>query len=42
MQPPQCFHLQEEKKLGWLSVMTVNTVEPLYCGHIGDLVKCPV
>ena len=19
-----------------------TTVEPLYCGHLGDLVKCPV
>ena len=31
---------------GWLSsaIMRVDsrTVEPLYCGHLEDLVKCPV
>ena len=25
-----------------ISAIFVNTVEPLYCGHHGDLVKCPV
>ena len=28
---------------GWRAqCLYVCTVEPLYCGHLGDLVKCPV
>ena len=23
-------------------IVITDTVEPLYCGHLGDLVKCPV
>ena len=25
-----------------MCLLTGPTVEPLYCGHLGDLVKCPV
>ena len=26
----------------YVHVGTCTTVEPLYCGHLGDLVRCPV
>ena len=25
-----------------MQLMSQSTVEPLYCGHLGDLVRCPV
>ena len=27
---------------GQLETPYMTTVEPLYCGHLGDLVQCPV
>ena len=26
----------------WVSDVSGQAVEPVYCGHLGDLVKCPV
>ena len=34
--------LVEEPLRGRLAEKSCITVEPLYCGHLGDLVKCPV